>query len=123
MQSADWDHIAQAAKELAALLRSLSEMPLLVISSDMNHFADDQETRRRDALALEAFKSGDPRQLLLTCQQHQISMCGQIPAALILQTLHELGIQFHIDIVEYATSADSSGDKTRVVGYAGAIIT
>lgn len=122
MQSADWDHIAQAAKELATLLRSLPEMPLLVISSDMNHFADDQETRRRDSLALEALKTGDPRQLLLTCQQHQISMCGQIPAALILQTLHELGIKFHIDIVEYANSADVSGDKSRVVGYAGAII-
>jgi AmmeMemoRadiSam system protein B len=123
MQSADWEHIARAAKELAELLQSLEEMPLLVISSDMNHFADDAETRRRDALALAAFQSGDPKQLLLTCQQHQISMCGQIPAALVLQTLHELGRPFKIENIEYATSADASGDKSRVVGYAGAIIT
>lgn len=123
MQSADWDHIARAATELAALLRTLDEMPLLVISSDMNHFADDAETRRRDALALEAFRSGDPKQLLLTCQQHQISMCGQIPAALVLQTLHELGHRFKVETIEYATSADVSADKSRVVGYAGAIIT
>ena len=123
MQSADWEHIARAAKELAELLKSLEEMPLLVISSDMNHFADDAETRRRDALALAAFQSGDPKQLLLTCQQHQISMCGQIPAALVLQTLHELGRPFKIENIEYATSADASGDKSRVVGYAGAIIT
>lgn len=122
MQSADWAHIARAAKELAQLLQPLEEMPLLVISSDMNHFADDAETRRRDKLALTAFQSGDPQQLLLTCQQHQISMCGQVPAALILQTLRELGLSFKVETIEYATSADISGDTSRVVGYAGAII-
>lgn len=121
MQSTDWEHIARAAKELANLLRSLDEMPLLAISSDMNHFADDAETRRRDRLALDALRSGDPQRLLQTCQKHQISMCGQVPAALILQTLHELGHPPQIEILQYATSADVSGDTSRVVGYAGAI--
>jgi AmmeMemoRadiSam system protein B len=122
MQSTDWEHIARAAKELASVLRSLQEMPLLVISSDMNHFADDAETRRRDRLALDALRSGDPQRLLQTCQKHQISMCGQVPAALVLQTLHELGPSPQVEILEYATSADVSGDTSRVVGYAGALI-
>lgn len=122
MASADWPHIARAARELSAVLRELPEMPLLVISSDMNHFANDAETRRRDALALDAFASGDPQQLLSVCQQHQISMCGQIPAALVLQTLIELGMPFRIENIAYGTSADISGDRNRVVGYAGSIL-
>jgi AmmeMemoRadiSam system protein B len=60
--------------------------------------------------------------LLQTCQKHQISMCGQVPAALVLQTLHELGPSPQVEILEYATSADVSGDTSRVVGYAGALI-
>jgi AmmeMemoRadiSam system protein B len=122
MASSDWPHIARAARELAVMLRELPEMPLLVISSDMNHFANDAETRRRDALALEAFASGDPQRLLSVCQQNQISMCGQIPAALVLQTLIELNTPVKIENIAYGTSADISGDKSRVVGYAGAII-
>jgi hypothetical protein len=89
----------------------------------MNHFSDDAETRRRDELALEAFESGDPERLLRTCQKHQISMCGQVPAALVLQTLLELGRPLEIKRTEYATSGDTSGDLSRVVGYAGAVIT
>jgi AmmeMemoRadiSam system radical SAM enzyme/AmmeMemoRadiSam system protein B/AmmeMemoRadiSam system protein A len=122
MQTADWENIVRCAKDLAALLSSMAELPLLVISTDMNHFADEVETRRRDGLALEALRSGDAELLLRTCQQHQISMCGQIPAALVLQTLKEMGRSFVVEPLEYATSADVSGDKTRVVGYAGALI-
>jgi AmmeMemoRadiSam system protein B len=40
-----------------------------------------------------------------------------------LQTLRELGLSFKVETIEYATSADISGDTSRVVGYAGAIIT
>lgn len=123
MQAAGWSTIARAAKQLAALIKDLEEPPLLVISSDMNHFSDDAETRRRDELALEAFESGDPERLLRTCQKHQISMCGQVPAALVLQTLLELGRPLEIKRTEYATSGDTSGDLSRVVGYAGAVIT
>ncbi len=89
-----WTEIDQAAEGLAAALRSLPEMPLLVISSDMNHFADDAENRRLDRIALDAFRTGDPQKLLKTCREQQISMCGVIPAALVMATLHKLGHAF-----------------------------
>ncbi len=77
-------------------------MPLLVISSDMNHFADDTENRRLDRLALDALSTGDPQKLLNTCHDHQISMCGVIPAALVMATLHKLGYQFTVEELNYA---------------------
>lgn len=115
-----WPEIDKAAEGLAAALRSLPEMPLLVISSDMNHFADDAENRRLDRLALDALKTGDPQKLLDTCREHQISMCGVIPAALVMAALHKLGHTFRVEELNYETSADHGGERSRVVGYAGA---
>jgi len=94
---------------------------LLVISSDMNHYAADRENRRRDRLALNALASGDPQQLMAVCQEHEISMCGLIPAALIMETLRQMGQAFQVVELDYATSGDVSGDKSQVVGYAGVV--
>ncbi len=117
-----WPEIEKAAEGLANALRALPEMPLLVISSDMNHFADDAENRRLDRLALDALRTGDPQKLLATCREHQISMCGVIPAALVMAALHKLGHQFKVEELNYETSADHGGEKSRVVGYAGALL-
>ncbi len=114
--------IEQAATEMADLIKSLDKPPLMVISSDMNHYAPDEENRRRDRLALDALATGDPQHLIDTCSDHEISMCGLVPAAFVLETLRQLGQEFKVVEVDYATSADVSGDKSRVVGYAGALL-
>ena len=53
----------------------------------MNHFATDRETRRLDALALEAMGRLDPEHLLKTVTEHNISMCGVLPAVIVMETL------------------------------------
>ena len=87
----------------------------------MNHFADDQENRRRDRLALNELQKCDPKALLETCASENISMCGQLPAALVLLTLRAMGTDATYQEIDYATSADVTGDKSRVVGYAGVL--
>ena len=120
MANANWDEILLAAKQLAQVLRPSLGNLLFAISSDMNHFADDQENRRRDRIALDALAHGDPERLLEVCRSNSISMCGVIPAALVMQTLKELGIQTKVQELSYDTSASVSGDSSRVVGYAAA---
>ncbi|MFO0011988.1 MAG: AmmeMemoRadiSam system radical SAM enzyme [Planctomycetota bacterium] len=118
MGGASWQEVQEAAKQLAEVLRACEPMPLLVISSDMNHFASDEENRRRDRLALEAMMSGDAKLLVETCRREQISMCGVVPAALVMETLHALDIPFEVEQLSYDTSARVSHDSNRVVGYA-----
>lgn len=118
MAAGSWPQIQAAAGQLAAVLSSRSPRPLLVISSDLNHFADEAENRRRDGLALSALKSTDPQALLATCRNEQISMCGVAAAALVLETLHRLNESFEIEQLHYTTSAAVTGDSSRVVGYA-----
>ncbi|MCS6850922.1 MAG: AmmeMemoRadiSam system protein B [Gemmataceae bacterium] len=107
------------ADGLAGVLRSLDEQPLLVISSDMNHFATDAETRQLDELALSALDRLDPEAVYDTVMENNISMCGVLPAVIVLETLHRLGRPTRSERVAYATSADVTGDTSRVVGYAG----
>jgi AmmeMemoRadiSam system radical SAM enzyme/AmmeMemoRadiSam system protein B/AmmeMemoRadiSam system protein A len=117
IHQANWSRIETAAKQLASVLQDEVDRPLLVISSDMNHYAPDEENRRRDRLALDAIVAKDPRKLLTVCQENQVSMCGLIPAMLVMQTLTELGIDYSVDELGYATSGEVAS-KDRVVGYA-----
>jgi AmmeMemoRadiSam system protein B/AmmeMemoRadiSam system protein A len=112
----------QFASGLAKVIRDLPEPPLLVISSDMNHFASDAENRRLDEIALKAMETLDAEQLYNTVVGQRISMCGLLPAVIVMETLKELGQLQRTERVAYATSADASGDKSRVVGYAGMLL-
>ena len=107
------------AEGLAEVIGGMDEPPLLVISSDMNHFATDEETRLLDEMALAAFDTLDPKRLYETVTDNRISMCGILPATIVLMTLRMLGRVSRIERIGYATSGDVSGDRQRVVGYAG----
>lgn len=121
MQSADWAELQACAEQLAAVIKDLPASPLLLISSDMNHFAADDETRRLDRLALAQIEARDPQALLETVRENNISMCGVVPAVLVMETLRHLGRLERTEQIGHTTSAEASGDKTKVVGYAGVL--
>ncbi len=123
MHGGTLDELTSFAQSLAKWLSSLAKPPLLVISSDMNHFADDEENRRRDRLALDALQTLDAATLLSVCESESISMCGQLPAALVLLTLKQLGWSMDYHEIDYGTSAAVTGNTDRVVGYAGVLFT
>jgi AmmeMemoRadiSam system radical SAM enzyme/AmmeMemoRadiSam system protein B/AmmeMemoRadiSam system protein A len=118
----DWERCREFAEGLAGVIRRLPERPLLVISSDMNHFATDRDTRLLDEIALQAMERLDPAHLLATVAGHDISMCGVLPAVIVMETLRLLGGLRSCRRVGYATSAEVSGDLSRVVGYAGMLL-
>jgi AmmeMemoRadiSam system protein B len=107
------------ASQMAGVLSDLAERPLLVISSDMNHFADDKENRVLDRIALDAIETLDPAHVFQTVRLHRISMCGLYPCVIVMETLRQLGSLNRCEPVGYATSADAEGPRNRVVGYAG----
>ena len=116
---ASLEHCQQISQGLSTVLASRHEETLLIISSDMNHYASDDETRRVDELTLNALEGLDPQQLFHTVRDNNISMCGMLPACIVLDSLQRLKRLTRAERVDYATSADVSGDKSRVVGYAG----
>ena len=121
MGQSSYEATSMMAAGLAALINEHDTDPLLVISSDMNHFATESENRQLDQIALSAMLTGDPRQLFDACQDNQISMCGVLPAVTVMQTLAKSRL-IELELVDYHTSADQTGDTSRVVGYAGVLL-
>lgn len=99
---------------------SISQKKILpIISSDMHHYANESVTRVIDKLALDALETGEPERLYEVVMKNRITMCGVLPAYLVLTSLKRIGRFNRAVSVGYTTSGEISGDYERVVGYAG----
>ncbi|SDF19428.1 AmmeMemoRadiSam system protein B [Desulfovibrio legallii] len=103
----------------ALLVAQAEDDPVgLIVSSDMNHYEDQQTTLQKDGLALQQTLACDPDALLTTVEQSRCSMCGAAPMAVALYALRALGEPW-AELAAYDTSASATGDAAQVVGYAG----
>ncbi len=75
----------------------------------------------RTAKPLTRFWPWIPRDCMRSVRKEDISMCGYGPAVAMLTAAKDLGAT-RAELVRYATSADTSGDRSAVVGYAGMVI-
>jgi len=105
---------------LGRVLQESEEEILIVTSSDMNHYENDEVTRAKDAKAIERMKVLDAQGLYETCREERISMCGLGPAVAMLTAMKEIGAE-RGELLRYATSGEVSGDYDAVVGYAGMV--
>ncbi len=113
-----FQELVEVGEGLARMLAERDEEILLVASSDMNHYEDDERTRQKDRQAIDCMLRVDAAGLYEVCQKQSISMCGLGPAVVMLTALKKLGAK-EGELVKYATSGDVAGDRERVVGYAG----
>jgi len=107
---------------LARAIAAVGGSVLVVASSDMSHYLPDAEARRVDKIALDALLTGDAATLHRTVRERDISMCGVIPTTAMLAYARAAGAAQVPSLVAYATSGDASGDRSRVVGYAGVVV-
>jgi AmmeMemoRadiSam system protein B len=94
---------------------------MIVASSDMNHYEPDSITREKDRKAIDKILALDPPGLYEVLRHDDISMCGYGPTIAMLTAAKDLGAQ-SAELIKYATSADTSGDRDAVVGYAGIVV-
>jgi AmmeMemoRadiSam system protein B len=113
-----FESLVSVGEAIGRVLEARKEDVLLLTTSDLNHYEDDATTRVKDRKAIEQLLALDPRGLYDTCREEEISMCGLGPAVAMLTALNALRVK-KSELVRYATSADVSGDRSAVVGYAG----
>lgn len=118
MQGGD-RHLAECAKQCAEWISSLPQRPTILASSDMNHYANLENTLRIDQPVIEAMQALDPEGMLEIVRGNHVSMCGVLPCAFMMLTLRELGLLNRCVNVGHTTSAANGGDEKRVVGYCG----
>ncbi len=99
-----------------------AERPILLASSDMNHYESRAVGHAKDDLALARIEAIDPEGLFQTVLAKSISMCGFLPATALLFAARTLGAN-RARIVARRDSGDETGDDSSVVGYAGVVVT
>jgi MEMO1 family protein len=116
-----WRPARVLGEMLARLVKAAGEPVLLLASSDLNHYEPAAVSEKKDAMALEPIRALDGEELLARCTRERITMCGRAPTAVVLCAARDLGAK-QAEVVDYRHSGWVSGDKNRVVGYAGVVI-
>lgn len=117
----DVESCREVGLAVAGAIRSSGEDILIVASSDMTHYESQESAEIKDRKAIEKVLDLDPEGLMEVVRKNDISMCGVIPATIMLFAVKELGAK-KASLVKYSTSGDVSGDYDQVVGYAGMIV-
>jgi len=86
----------------------------VVISTDLSHYYSLDEAKKLDTICLEAIKDENSTMLHQGCEA-----CGKIGVEAMLDVANKRGME--AVLLDYRTSADASGDSSRVVGYASAL--
>ena len=110
---------------VSALTKYIDSKTLVLISTDLSHYPSYEDANRVDRKTIEAVVSGDTTKLdtaisesmsegipnLATC------ICGEAAVRVGMKVAAKLEAS-DIQLLKYANSGDTAGDKSRVVGYA-----
>ncbi|MFC1671605.1 AmmeMemoRadiSam system protein B [Planctomycetota bacterium] len=113
--------LQEFGKSLAGVIQDTAGDVLVVASSDMTHYEDQETARTKDQLAIDTILALDEKELLRVVVENRISMCGVAPTVAMLTCCRALGAR-EATLITYQTSGDVTGDVAQVVGYAGLVV-
>jgi AmmeMemoRadiSam system protein B len=116
----EYEEIGQAIYKTITNLK-IKDKTLIIASTDMTHYENQDSAKEKDNLAIEAILKLDENLLIKRLDEFDISMCGYAPVITAIITAKKLGAK-QTKLIMYQTSGDSSGDYDAVVGYAGITI-
>ncbi|HEX6161496.1 MAG TPA: AmmeMemoRadiSam system protein B [Thermoanaerobaculia bacterium] len=111
----------EVGRAVAEVVKGAGEPVGILASSDLNHYENQQETLRKDQIAIDQLLARDPRALWDNVGDYDVSMCGFIPATAMLVAANALGAS-EATLLKHATSGDINGDYGHVVGYASVLV-
>lgn len=121
LKKVDFSTCQKLSEGIVRALKRTNKSALIIASSDMNHFESHNAAKEKDKKAIAKIEDRDALGLFNTVRQEQISMCGVNPTTVMLLCSEKLGAK-QAELIEYKTSGEVNGDKNRVVGYAGVIV-
>jgi AmmeMemoRadiSam system protein B len=116
------DQSAATASQLGAALAEVlaGRKALLVASSDLSHFYPDDHAHRLDREMLAEVDAFSPQGVLAAEDEQRGFACGRGAIAAVMCSAQALGAD-HARILHYDTSATTSHDAARVVGYGAGV--
>ena len=94
---------------------------IVIASSDLTHYEPQSVAMEKDSSVIEAIIALDEEELYERCERLGCTMCGYGPVAAAIVAAKEMKGKT-ASLLKYATSGDTSGDFSRVVGYGSIVI-
>jgi AmmeMemoRadiSam system protein B len=116
VQLADRQTLAEVGEVIADALGK-DRHGLIIASSDFTHYEPDETARRIDHLAVEPILALDAPRFFSLCVDNRLSICGVGAISVLIAVATRLSLT-DTSLVDYATSGDTTGDRSAVVGYA-----
>ena len=113
-----FEELEELGKAISSGIKELKEEVMIVASTDMSHYVEQEVAKKKDFLAIEKMLNLDAKGLYDIVQHEDISMCGFQPTTSAIVASKELGAK-KATLVKYQTSGDTTGNFHEVVGYAG----
>ncbi|MCD4657402.1 MAG: AmmeMemoRadiSam system protein B [Planctomycetes bacterium] len=117
-----FEKIKEFGENIGSAIKNFGKDVFIVASSDMSHEQGKKKTLAQDKHALEVLPNYDVQALYNVLVDNRISMCGGIPALIMMDAAKQLNAT-NCEIIDYYTSADiTSNDDGYTVGYCSALI-
>jgi AmmeMemoRadiSam system protein B len=94
---------------------------IVIASSDLTHYEPHSLAMEKDSSVIEAIIALDEEELYERCEKLDCTMCGYGAVAAAIVASKEMKGK-KASLLKYATSGDTSGDFSRVVGYGSIVI-
>lgn len=109
------------SEALVSAIRKSNKKVLILASTDMSHYYSYNDAVLKDQVTLSEILNFDAERLAEKISKGECELCGVAPVLATLLAGKGLGAN-KISLLKYANSADTAGDKSRVVGYGSLVI-
>jgi AmmeMemoRadiSam system protein B len=110
----------ETARAVGKAISQAGDNSVIVASSDFTHYEPHSTAMEKDSSVIEAIVALDEEELYRRCDDLDCTMCGYGPVAAAIVAAKDMKAR-EASLLKYATSGDTSGDFSRVVGY-GSIV-
>jgi hypothetical protein len=111
----------ETAKTVGRAIAQIGENDIIIATTDFTHYEPHQSAVEKDELVIKAITELDEEELFRQRAVLSCSMCGYGPVAAAIVAAKERGAK-EVTILKYATSGDTTGDFSAVVGYASIVM-
>ncbi len=107
------------ARNIAETIESLEEKPLVLISSDFNHYLPYDKNNELDKILINDIQQMHILKFYEDIEKYSISACGYGAVAILMIITKQM--KGKIALLNHSNSGDYNKDKNRVVGYSAMI--
>ena len=111
----------KTARQVGKAVSKVGGNIVIIASSDFTHYEPHPIASEKDKSVIEAITNLDEEQLYKRCEALNSTTCGYGAIAAAIVAAKEMKAK-QATLLKYATSGDTSGDFSRVVGYGSIVI-